>query len=607
MTNNKFFNYKSTYIMLVLLILLSCLFSKNMLSSLFYGGILDHNLIVYFGLGAFIYLLNNTFSHKHKEIISVMLSLPLFMTSLAFLSLYINKLWNYVNWAFLTSMSTVSVFIIFFYVLDKKNNKIFRSIALITSVIALALSLTGEITGLLPQGIKNNISGPILSHYNLSYNDLRPDLTTSWNMLKDTFINNIFIGVGPNQFFSIWLENRPTSVMATQYYNYNPDQPASTFYKLSMEIGLAALLIIMIAIFKIKELIACIRENSGSSLMRNKNLAHIVSIIVATLLIVFVSNSFLFFIYYMLLITVPVENKKLDLNKFDKLKSNIAFIILFISLILIFCKYLSYKNTENAIIKFNNDKDYNKLYESLDKAGKIYTNQYIDKIKTKGYLQQAYDVYNNQDKSKNNETIKRDLKVLLDKALISSNKYIYKNINNPDAYVLRANVYQSYLVLATGTNYTLASNDYNKALKLDPRNPDTMLALARLEYFKGERENTANLIDKTLILKYDYMPAYLTLADILESEGKTDKKIMVLEEALKSDLTNQNTAYALAREYSRVGRWQEYNIIMGKLIELNPSLEALKNELNQAKELQKTFSSIPTKSSDGNIKANSKK
>ena len=77
---------------------------------------------------------------------------------------------------------------------------------------------------------------------------------------------------------------------------------------------------------------------------------------------------------------------------------------------------------------------------------------------------------------------------------------------------------------------------------------------------------------------------------------------MVLEEALKSDLTNQNTAYSLAREYSRVNRWQDYNIIMQKLIELNPNIEALKNELNQAKELQKTFNSVPTKSNDSNTK-----
>ena len=600
---NKIVNTKNLYRALVFVILLSATFSANTRSSFFYGDILDHNIVVYMGLGALLYLLNTFWSYKYKSIRLILLSIPVVMTLLAMMTLYTHKYWSYMDWALLTTISIVTASTMLVFTLNRQKKIITRILALSLSVVSILLALTGEVSGFVPDIIKNNVSGALLIHYKVSYGDLRPNMITSLAMLEDTMVPNLFLGAGPNQFGSIWASNRPTSTMVGQYYNYSPDQPATTFYKLALEIGIGSLLLLAIAIFKIKELYILWQDKEGIQDGREKNqiLAHLVAIIVSTLLIIFISNDFLFFVYYILLIGIPSNENKTS-SKF--IKNTLAFIILAISILLIVCKYYSYKNIDKALGLFNSNKNYVSLHESLNRAGNIYANQYVDGLQAKAYIQEASDIYtiavnNKQKESINNNNlanqnrlvsfdslsvdIQKQIANLIDKAIKSATLSVYKNINKPDVYMLRASIYEAALTVATDTNYELAKADYERAIKLDPYNPDNMIALSKLEYAKGKRENTANLIDKMLSIKYNYLPAYMTLADILESEGQIERKILVLEQALKVDMSNQNLAYSLAHEYLRAKRVNDYEIIMETLIKLNPNLEVLKKELSQVK------------------------
>ena len=620
---NKIVNTKNIYRALAFVILASATFSANARSSFFYGDILDHNIVVYMGLGALLYLLNTFWSYKYKSIRSVLLNLPVVMTLLAMMTLYTHKYWNYMDWALLTTISLVTASTMLVFALNRQKKIIIRVLALSFAVVSVLLALTGEISGSMPESIRNNVSGALLIHYKVSYGDLRPNTITSLALLKDTMVPNLFLGAGPNQFGSIWASNRPTSTIVGQYYNYSPDQPATTFYKLALEIGIGSLLLLAIAVFKIKELYSLWQDKEGIQDGREKNqiLAHQVAIIVSTLLIIFVSNDFLFFVYYIILIGIPSNQNNENKTSTKFIKNTLAFIILFISILLIICKYYSYKNIDKALDLFNSNKDYVSLHNSLSRAGNIYTNQYVDGVQAKAYIQEASDIYtiavNNKQKESsanyNNNLanqnrlisfdslpvdIQKQIINLIDKAIKSATLSVYKNINKPDAYILRASIYQAALTVATDTNYELAKADYERAIKLDPYNPDSMIALSKLEYVKGKRENTANLIDKMLSIKYNYLPAYMTLADILESEGQIERKILVLEQALKVDMSNQNLAYSLAHEYLRAKRVNDYEIIMETLIKLNPNLEVLKKELSQVKSetqiTQKKEEAIPT-------------
>ncbi len=599
-------NIKNAYRLLALVILVSALLSVNPRASFFYGGILDHNVVVYVALGAFIYLLNTFWSHKYKTIrLVITLYIPCLMTMTAMYVLYTHIYWDYMDWALLTTISFVTAATMMTTLFDARNKIIMRGLALSLAVVSILLAMTGEISGSMPESMRNNVSGALLTHYKVSYGDLRPDTSTSLSLLGDTIVSNLFLGVGPNQFSSIWYSHRPTSTIVGQYYNYNPDQPATTFYKLALEIGIGSILVLVIAILKIKELYSIRKDKEGiqDSRERNKILVHMVAITVSTLLIIFVSNDFLFFVYYVLLIGTPTSKNE---NSVTSYKNILAFIILVVCILLIVCKYYSYKSVDKVLTTFNADKDYLKLQSGLNSAGNIYTNQYVDGIKAKAYIQEASELYtatvnkkqkentsNASSGSTNQNSIvsfnslpvetQKQISNLVDKAINSATLSVYKNINKPDAYLLRASIYQAALTIATGTNYELAKADYDRAISLDPYNPDNMISLSKLEYVKGKRENTAALIDKMLSIKYNYLPAYMTLVDILESEGKINQKILVLEEALKSDMSNQNLAYSLAHEYLRAKRFGDYVLIIEALIKFNPNIEALQKELAQVK------------------------
>ena len=269
-------------------------------------------------------------------------------------------------------------------------------------------------------------------------------------------------------------------------------------------------------------------------------------------------------------------------TKNGKIKNILAYSILVIVASLIICKVVSYKIIDRSLSQFQNNKNYNLLHEGLSKAATIYPNKYVATLQAKVYIQEASSIYTNPFVSMSIEK-QGIVKDLLAKAIRSANTAVLNDINDSEVYILRANIYEAYLSVATGTNYELAKVDYDRAMTLDPYNPEIMLGLSKLEYSRGKKENAANLIDKTISIKYNYTPAYVTLANMLESEGKTKAKISVLEQALKSDINNQNIAYALAREYLRDGNVDDYRIIMETLIKLNPNLEDLQKELNQVK------------------------
>ena len=159
---------------------------------------------------------------------------------------------------------------------------------------------------------------------------------------------------------------------------------------------------------------------------------------------------------------------------------------------------------------------------------------------------------------------------------------LQKNLNSPYAYEARAGVYEAAMLIDSNTYYAKAKDDYNRAILLDPYNPDHMLGLSRLEYSKGGKESTANLIDRMISIKPNYTPAYLTLADILEVENQREKKAYVLQEAFKADRSNQNVAYLLAQEYYKLGLYSDYKQLMSDLIAINPNLPALKQQMDEA-------------------------
>ncbi len=572
----KFFNLKIVNLILILLVLLSSFFSNNPRSSFLYGNIFDHNVMFYSFVFIIIYAINTIWFNKVEKIKYILFFIvPVLSTLTITLLLYFDFFKQILNWTYFSSISLFSIFaslILFF----KYKNIWKKFISIIVLAISIILLSGGELAVFMPKSIHTGIADKFMNVYKVSFNDVRPNMSTSWQLAKQSFLENKMLGTGPNQFASVWMKYRPISSINDYYYNSNIENASSNFFKLLIELGLVAIIIVMIAVYKVYLLFIQAKTLKGK--VAKNNLIHILYIISGTLMIIFVTNDILFLAYYIILLYLP-HDKNIDTSK--SYVKYIIYVLIIALIVLGVLKLFSYKIIDKAIIDYDKNKDTKSLLIKVNFANKLYANNFANSLKSKIYLQEAIDLYMQTTEEQKDQKSIQNFKFLIDRSLKEADLSIYKNQSNPYVYINRANIYQAASVLS-GDYYELATNDYNKAIALDPHNLDHMLGLSKLEYAKGLKDETGVLIDKILAIKPNHLPAYLTLADMMEQEKSRDKKAYVLQEALRSNPDNQNIAYMLGIEYFKLGLYEDYILIMKDIIKLNPNSEQLKKELEEA-------------------------
>lgn len=616
----KYLNIKTTSYLLILCILLSSIFSSNPRASFFYGGVLDHNLVLYLFFILFLCFLNiksKQSNHSvgevnkiNNKISKVFFLIPIVSTLLAAVLLYFDFFKKIMDWSYFSAISIFSVIgAVFLFFKYKQIWKKLLALALL--ILSLITLFSGEMVVFIPDSIHTKVTDRFLNFYKVSFNDVRPNMIASWDLTRQSFLENKMLGAGPNQFSTVWMKYRPASSMTDAYYNTNIENASSSFFKLLIEMGLVAVLILFVTLFKLIDLFQEAKRVKGRVAMYN--LMHMLYIIVASVMIIFVSNDILFLMYYISLLYIPSkdksDNENLNSNNIENKRKNgtylkyILFIFFCLLGLLLVLKFISYRMIDNALAKYNTDKDVKLLLSKIDLANKLYTNNFANSLKSRIYLQQATDLYLNASKEQRDQKLMANFKNLIDRSLVEANLSVYKNLSNPYVYVNRASIYEAASVLDNNYYYDLASADYNKAIALDPYNPDNMLSLSKLEYAKGSKDKTGILIDKMLSIKPNYLPAYLTLADMMELENNRNKKAYVLQEALKANPGNQNVAYMLAIEYFKLGLYKDYILLMEELIKLNPGIDQLKKELEQVKKI--SGDKDATANQDANIKKSS--
>ena len=116
---------------------------------------------------------------------------------------------------------------------------------------------------------------------------------------------------------------------------------------------------------------------------------------------------------------------------------------------------------------------------------------------------------------------------ILKKALESSNAAVkYDNVNYQN-YLLLGRIYES--VIPVEGAYKMASENYNKALKFNPKSPSINLMLARAEVSNKNNAKAREYIMKSLQLKNNYTEAVFLLAQIEIAEGNIKDAIKLVE------------------------------------------------------------------------------
>lgn len=157
--------------------------------------------------------------------------------------------------------------------------------------------------------------------------------------------------------------------------------------------------------------------------------------------------------------------------------------------------------------------------------------------------------------------------------------------------------------------YEEALNALTKARELDPHNPGRLLTLAQLEFFRGNTDRVRELINEAIRLKSNYSDAVYFLAQLEIIEGNVPAAIestraaasldpqnqvrqfqlgvleisndnpeaaeIALQRAIQIDPNYANARYFLALTYDRLGRPEDAKVQLERVLVLNPGNESV--------------------------------
>jgi tetratricopeptide (TPR) repeat protein len=119
--------------------------------------------------------------------------------------------------------------------------------------------------------------------------------------------------------------------------------------------------------------------------------------------------------------------------------------------------------------------------------------------------------------------------------------------------------------------YDRAIDNLNRALSLDPNNPEALNLLGMARFFKKNYQAAEVALAKAISLNPSYSPAYNNLGNLYFMTGRLDKAEEHLKKALQISPGLASACYSLGSILLQLGRSDEGIIYLSKGLDLDPA------------------------------------
>jgi len=382
---------------------------------------------------------------------------------------------------------------------------------------------------------------------NIATLEVRPNVSGTYSVVKDSFKINPVFGSGPNTFSDVWLKNKPAVVNDSPYWNIEPKFGVGfvpTFFVTTGLLGcLALVMFILLLLYAGAKSLANSKTDSLEKSFLTLSFAGLVY--VWAFLIFYVPDTSILIIAFVItglfiarLVDLgEVKTKELVFDSNPKVKfvsymssSVIAIlsIFLFISWIITSGSMLAFQRSTSALNVGDADtaEKYIDTAISLNPqdiyyrfANQINVAQMNILISKKVPEAEFVDAYKKIfERAKNNI----DSTVIIEKdsngkAIVLSKSYIN--------YVSRGLFYENVMSLGIAGAYDLAKADYLQSLVYNPHGPDMYLNLARLEIANKNYTDAEKYLESSLSEKKDYLNAIFLQSQLYAQRGFLDSAI----------------------------------------------------------------------------------
>lgn len=494
---------------------------------------------------------------------------------------------------------------------------------------------------------------PIINNYfGINFIEARPSINVTAEVIKSSISQKPVFGYGPSRFNVAWMENRPSEVNFSDFWNLDFRFGYGFIPTLIINTGILGILpwLLFFGLFLYLGFTSIFskREESDSKYILISsfvtslylwilNIIYIPSIVTLAFTAIF-TGVFVASLY------------REDILKYKKINiinnPRVGFLYIFILILLLissisagyvslskfigdlhYQKSINSNNTDQAIIEIINalQFDQNDLYfRTLSGIRNI----------------QLSSVINNQNLSAEQKT-EAFQQILTNSVQAAQAAIAYDNSNYLN-YINLGSIYESLTSLNIDGVYEQAKDNYLIAKNKNKFNPEVHISLARLEIYNKNYEGARSLIGEALNLKSNYTEAVYLLAKIDILEGKIQEAIAKVEQAtlikpndptvyfqlgllryenkqyssavsafenaVIRDPYYSNAKYFLGLSYYQLDRDADAIAQFEDLIILNPDNQDLKNILEQIKTGQliiddssnKTVEDLPIEEDKGN-------
>lgn len=211
---------------------------------------------------------------------------------------------------------------------------------------------------------------------------------------------------------------------------------------------------------------------------------------------------------------------------------------------------------------------YAKSLRTADPAGRI---QLLQRARTLNPVRSEYDIelarsYFRQAQFAANEAKPNPQAVttLVALAVNEAKRATDRAPSNVSTWETLARLYANARIFAPDAN-TFAVKAYAKALELEPSNPILAVGLGEAHGFENRITEAKEAYERAIVMKPDYLEAYLRLSRLHEQLGETDKAIASLERGLQFVQSQADYAFELGRLYFNRGKGDDLSRAEGAL------------------------------------------
>jgi len=388
--------------------------------------------------------------------------------------------------------------------------------------------------------------------------EVRPSWQSTMAITEKVYSDNIFFGVGPNNFTKEWLLNKPAGVNNTLFWNTDFSFGVAIIPTFFVTHGILSVIawITFLMLFLwagVRALVRLdVRAFDSYLLTSSFFLASFLWIIA----IFYVPHITLFFFAFLLtgiflatqIQAGLVQQKNFQFNK--NLRAGFIGIILLFALLAVsivgsyvsFQKFVSvvYVGKANVAANLNGDIEAAEGYinraltfEKNDAIYRAFADVAIFKLNT--VINQGGDT----------AEVRQQFQLVVTQAIERSRLAIVAGNTNYRNWVTLGQVYEILIPVGVEAAYENARVSYEQALVFNPQNPGIVLRLARIEVLNGNNTAARERIAEALTMKNDYTNAIFLLSQIEISEGNVGQAIASIEAATFLEPQNQLAFFQL--------------------------------------------------------------